>query len=108
MALRTQYEDMDVAEFVYKTQEEKFLEFMQGKQFVEILRKSDIENFFKILPIEELHGRRYGFEYITHKKFKNNCEVVRTVKTFVGDNEETAKWLIYKLQILLQHHKNLI
>ncbi len=108
MALRTQYEDMDVAEFVYKTKEEKFLEFMERKQFVEILRKSDIKNFFKILPIEELDGRRYGLEYITHRKFKNNCEVVRKVQTFVGDHEETAKWLIYKLQILLEHHKNLI
>ena len=108
MALRTQYEDMDVAEFVYKDKEKKFLEFMQRKQFVEILRKSDIKNFFKILPIEELHGRRYGFEYIMQRKFKNNCEVVRRVQTFVGDHEETAKWLIYKLQILLEHHKNLI
>ena len=62
MTLRTQYEDMDIAEFVYKTKEEKFLEFMQRKQFVEILRKSDIKNFF----------------------------------------------IIYKLQILLEHHKNLI
>ena len=108
MTLRTQYEDMDVAEFVYKTQEEKFLEFMKRKQFVEILRKSDIKNFFKILLIEELDGRRYGFEYIMHKKKIQNCEVVRRVTAFVGDHEETAKWLIYKLQILLEHHKNLI
>lgn len=108
MALRTQYEDMEVAEFVYKYEEKKFLEFMQKKQFVEILRKSDIKNFFKILPIEELDGRRYGFEYITQRKLKNNCEVVRKTQTFVGDHEDTAKWIIYKLQILLEHHKNLI